>query len=114
MASIKKNLEIEQGTTFSEVINLTDANGSPIILNGYTANAAFMKNYGYSNVYIFSIAINASAGSITLNMTANQTANVPAIPYPQRYVWDLKLTDSTNVVSRPIEGYITITPAVST
>lgn len=105
----KANLVIDQGTTYTTDLNLTDENGDPLVLSGYTANSQIRKHYTSSNSVVFSTSINAVAGVITLSLTANQTANMAS----GRYVYDVELTDASNSVSRIVEGIVTVTPQVT-
>lgn len=105
----KANLVIDQGTTYTTDLNLTDENGDPLVLSGYTANSQIRKHYTSSNSVVFSTSINAVAGVITLSLTANQTANMSS----GRYVYDVELTDASNSVSRIVEGIVTVTPQVT-
>jgi hypothetical protein len=105
----KANLVIDQGTTYSTDINLTDENGDPLNLSGYSANSQIRKHYTSSNSVVFSTTINATAGVITLALSANQTSNIVS----GRYVYDIELTDVSNSVSRIVEGIVTITPQVT-
>lgn len=101
----KANLVIDQGATFSADLSLTDDNGDVMNLNGYTANSQMRKWYTSSNSTSFVTAINVATGTITLSLTANQTANLVA----GRYVYDVEVTES-GVVSRVVEGIVTVTP----
>lgn len=105
----KANIIIDQGTTFSTVINLTDDNGDAINLTGYTGDAEMRKHYTSSNSQSFSISLGGTSGTVTLSMTATQTANLT----PGRYVYDVEVTSSANVVSRIVEGIVTVTPEVT-
>jgi hypothetical protein len=105
----KANLVIDQGTTYTTDLNLTDENGDPLNLAGYSANSQIRKHYTSSNSVVFSTSINAVAGIITLSLTANQTANIVS----GRYVYDVELTDASNSVSRIVEGIVTVTPQVT-
>jgi hypothetical protein len=112
-------LNIDQGTTFSTVINLTNDDGTPMNLantgNGSpTFDCQIRKSYYSNTANTIAVAINnpATNGEITLSMDAANTANVKA----GRYLYDLKMTSystSSNVVIRVLEGIITITPQVS-
>lgn len=104
----KANLLIDQGTTYEVTLDLTDENGDVLALTGYTANSQLRKWYTSTNSTSFSTSINAEAGTITLSLTANQTANLTA----GRYVYDVEVT-SSGVISRIIEGIITVTPNVT-
>jgi hypothetical protein len=105
----KANLVIDQGTTYTTDLNLTDENGDPLVLSGYTANSQIRKHYTSSNSVVFSTSINATAGVITLSLTANQTANMAG----GRYVYDVELTDASDSISRIVEGIVTVTPQVT-
>ncbi len=105
----KANLIIDQGTTFSTIFNLADDDGDPIDLTGYTAEADIRKHYSSSNSQSFVIALGGQSGTITLSLSANQTSNMTA----GRYVYDVELINTYNVVSRVMEGIITITPQVT-
>lgn len=103
----KANLVIDQGTTFSVDLDLTDQTGDIMNLVGYTANSQMRKWYTSSNATPFSTSINASSGQITLSLSSNQTNSLTA----GRYVYDVELTETnTGVISRVVEGIVTVTP----
>lgn len=106
----KAHLVIDQASAFSTTIYLKDDNGDVLSLSGYTANAAMKKWYTSSNAIQFVATTNTDLGSITLEMTANTTANIVA----GRYVYDIHLIHSVSgTPSRVVEGYVTVTPAVT-
>lgn len=105
----KANLVIDQGSTFSSDLNLTDENGDPLTLTGYTANSQIRKWYSSTNAAAtFATTINTVSAVITLSLTANQTSNLVA----GRYVYDVEITDGT-AISRIVEGIVTVTPQVT-
>jgi hypothetical protein len=105
----KANLVIDQGTTFSTDLSLTDENGDILNLIGYSANSQVRKWYTSSNAAaVFSTSINTTSGVVTLSLTANQTSNLVA----GRYVYDVEIDDGS-VISRIVEGIITVTPQVT-
>ena len=105
----KANLVIDQGTTFSTDLYLTDDGGEPLLLAGYVANSQIRKWYTSSNPSAtFGTSINVAAGSVTLNLTSNQTSNLVS----GRYVYDVEISDGATI-SRIVEGIITVTPQVS-
>lgn len=65
--AIKANLVIDQGTTFSVDLDLTDQTGDIMNLVGYSANSQMRKWYTSSNATAFTTAINVSSGQITLS-----------------------------------------------
>ena len=105
----KANIVIDQGTTFSTVITLADENGDAINLTGYSANSQIRKHYSSSNSQSFSVSLGGSLGTVTLSLTSTQTSNLVA----GRYVYDVEVTSSSNVVSRIVEGIVTVTPQVT-
>lgn len=104
----KSNLLIDQGTTFSSIINLTDEEGNPINLSNYTGAAQMRKHYSSSNSVSFAVELTAN-GRVTLSLSANQTANIVA----GRYVYDVEVTDNLGTISRIVEGIVTVTPNVT-
>ena len=104
----KSNLVIDQGATYSVTLNLTDENGDPLDLTGFTANAMMRRWYTSLNSIVFNTSINASAGTITLELDANVTISLS----PGRYVYDVDITNS-DVVSRVVEGIVLVTPTAT-
>lgn len=106
--STKANIVIEQGTDWSVPINLTDQNGEGLIVTTFTVVASMRKYYNAAN----SISLNPTLanGSVTLSLSAVQSANIAS----GRYVYDVVLTNTSgNTVSRLVEGIVTVTPSVS-
>ena len=107
----KANIIIDQGSTFSVDLNLTDENGDILLLGGFTANSQLRRWYTSANASAtFGTYINTEAGVITLSLSSNQSANLTS----GRYVYDVELTEtSTNTVTRIVEGIATVTPQVT-
>jgi hypothetical protein len=101
---------IEQGATFNTTINVEDTAGTAINLYAYTANSQMRKSYYSSTGYtITSVVTGTANGEITLSMSAANTANLSA----GRYVYDVKITSPSSVVTRVIEGIVTVLPSVT-
>lgn len=107
--AIKANLIIDQGSTYSTVIGVTDDNDASIDLTGYSGSAQIRKHYSSSNSVPFSVGISPADGSVVLSLSSTQTSALRA----GRYVYDVELTNSSNVVSRIVEGIVTVTPQVT-
>ena len=108
MAS-KANITIDQGTTFSTDLTLTDEFGDNLDLTGYTASSQMRKWYTSSNAAAtFTTAVNVSTAAVTLSLNANQTGTITA----GRYVYDVEITNGTTT-SRIVEGIVTVTPQVT-
>lgn len=105
----KANLKIDQGSDYATTITLTDDNGDPLELLGYTGQAQIRKYYTSSVFYEFDVAINEVTGQVTLSIDSETTNSIVA----GRYVYDVELTDITGTVSRVLEGIVTITPGVT-
>lgn len=105
----KANLVIDQGSTFSTDLTLSDENGDPLVLDGYTANSQIRKWYTSVNAAAtFTASLNVQSAAITLSLTANQTSNLIA----GRYVYDVEISAGSEV-SRIVEGIVTVTPQVT-
>jgi hypothetical protein len=102
------NLLIDQGATFSTVIDLVDENGVPINLSSYTGASQLRRHYTSSNAINFTVAL-TSNGVVTLSLTANQTTSLTA----GRYLYDVEVTDNSGIVSRIVEGIVSVTPNVT-
>lgn len=108
MAS-KANITIDQGTTFSTDLTLTDEYGDNLDLTGYSANSQMRKWYTSSTVAAtFTTAVNVNTAAVTLSLTPTQTGNITA----GRYVYDVEITNGTTT-SRIVEGIVTVTPQVT-
>jgi hypothetical protein len=108
----KANINVDQGTTFTTQIDLTDENNDPIDLAAYTANAEIRRWYSSTDaaaVFTANTGTNTAAGVLTLSLSANQTSNLEY----GRYVYDVKLTDASNTITRIVEGIVTVTPRVT-
>lgn len=105
-------LYIDQGTTFNNIINLTDdLTNTPIDITGYIVRGQLRRSYYSANASanLTCTISNALNGEITISMTDSQTANIKA----GRYLFDVETVDTANTVSRVLEGIITVTPQIT-
>ena len=101
---------IEQGATFNTTITVEDTAGAAINLYGYTANSMMRKSYYSSSATTITSTVTGTAnGEITLTVSATNTAGLT----PGRYVYDVIITSSTSVVTRVVEGIVTVLPSVT-
>jgi hypothetical protein len=104
------DLLIPQGATFSRVIRWK-ADNANVNLTGYTArmqlrtSAEAITTLEDLTTENGGITLGGTAGTITLSLTATETAALPAT----RAVYDLELVSSGGVVTRLVEGVVTIT-----
>ena len=111
MAAGYQELFLEQGSDFTTSITLDDVNGDPYNLTGYTAKSQMRKSYYSTNASAeFTITIlTPTTGVLNLYLPATSTANIAA----GRYVYDVAIKDSTNSVSRVLEGIVNVLPRVT-
>lgn len=110
MATIS-NIFIDQGADFSTTVTISDSNGDALDLTGYTALAQVRKTYASTTATTFTstFASDRTTGQITISLTNTQTSDLES----GRYVWDLKITDTSSSVTRVSEGIATVNPSVS-
>lgn len=106
-------LYMDQGTTFNNIINLTDDyTNANINVAGYIIRSQMRRSYYSANAAanITCQITNAATGEITLSMSPEQTANVKA----GRYLFDVEMTNPIeNSTTRILEGIIVVTPRVT-
>ena len=104
------NIYIDQGSDFTTVISLTDANGDILNLTGYSVLSQIRKTHGSTTIAAtFTTAIVANTGQLTLTLTDVVTAAMTS----GRYVYDVLLTDASGDKTRVLEGQAILTPGVS-
>ena len=113
MATIT-NFTIDQGTTFSSVIDIDNQEAGLFQLDSYTARGKIRKSRASQSYTLFSCAISENApaqDSITISLTAEQTKRLSA----GRYVYDIEIYTSTtpqNVI-RILEGQIEVIESIT-
>jgi len=109
MAS-RTDITVDQGSTFSFAFNVNDDSNVPIdlVAGSYTSRAQMRRYYTSTNSVAFTTGI-SNTNLVTLSLDANTTANLIS----GRYVYDCEIIDSSNNVTRVIEGVATVTPEVT-
>lgn len=104
------NLYIDQGTTFSATVQVFDELGDPYNLSGFTPSAQIRRNYNTNTISatFSSNIISSSNGTISLSLTATETANLKY----GRYVYDVEISSGA-IILRPVEGIVTVYPQVT-
>lgn len=115
------NFHINQYATFEKVFIWTagfcgcgtvGATAGPVDLTGYTA-ALQIRPFPLSTTILFDasadIVLGTTNGTITLTIAATDTATFTW----WNGVYDLLLTDSSGVVTRLLQGSVTVTPGVT-
>lgn len=105
--AIKTNIVLDQGSDFLFTFDMIDDNDQTIDLSDYTGKATMRKFYTSTKGHDFKVDVNPE-GEVTLSMNSHSTSCIDS----GRYVYDCELTNSEGVVSRIIEGIVTVTPRV--
>lgn len=103
-----------KGSTFSRTLTWK-VSGSPVNLTNYTARMQARTSHISGTVVLdlttanSKITLGGAAGTITLSLTATETAAITA----QSLSYDLELVSAGGVVTRLVEGQIVLTPEVT-
>ena len=107
---------IEQGATFGQTLTLKDSSDTVINLIGYTSAEMDLRETPESSSEVLTlttansrIALGGSAGTVTLSISAADTANLTA----GDGVFDLEVVDGSSRVYRILEGTYTIRRNIS-
>jgi hypothetical protein len=108
--AIYSNLTIDQGSTFTVTIDVTDASDNILNLTGYSVAGQMRKTYESITKTDFTASVqNAGTGKVKIALTAAQTNAIAA----GRYVYDVEITSGEGIVTRVVEGQIEVTPGVT-
>ena len=108
--AIVSNLTVDQGTTFSANIDVSDESGNVQNLTGYSVAGQIRKSYDSSSYTAFTASVtNAAQGTINISLAPTVTNGMTA----GRYVYDVEITSSGGVVTRVLEGQVEVTPGVT-
>jgi hypothetical protein len=115
MAAGTLDLFVEQGSTFNYTLTLTDNVGAPIDLTGYKARMQMRRAVQAQGSLITlttengRIAITPLTGVIVLTIEAEATAQLNF----QTAVYDLEIESAGGIVTRIIQGKVTLSPEVT-
>ena len=104
------NFILEQGATFNRILTLKE-NNAVMNLTGYSVASKMRSTHDSSTVVgTFTCTIsNATGGIITMSMTNSTTGAIEE----GIYVYDLEMTSGGGVVTRLMEGTVTVNPEVT-
>ena len=111
----KYDIVCDQGATFSRQLTWLDDSSSAVNLTGYTARMQVRETVESSSTLLSlttensRIALGGTAGTITLTVTAADTAAVVA----GHYVYDLELVSGSGTVYRLVQGCFTVDAEVT-
>jgi hypothetical protein len=108
MAAIQ-NLYIDQGTTFSLAITVSDQYGEGKNLTDYTVTSQMRKSYQSATAINFTTEKTTPVdGILTISLTADQTTAIKS----GRYVYDIEIESDEETI-RVLEGIVVINPEVT-
>ena len=104
------NFYIDQGTDFSTIIVIANADGSPRDLTGYTISSHIRRGFESTNFVSFNATVhNIAAGQIRLSLSNAQTSAMKA----GRWVYDVELTSNQGLKTKPLKGLVIVEPEVT-
>lgn len=105
-------LFLDQGADFNHIIYLKDdLSNEPINVAGYIVSSQMRRSFYSQNASanIVCTITDATQGEISLSLIAEVTADL----VPDRYVFDVLVRDPGGILTRVLEGRITVTPSVT-
>tara|TARA_A100001201_G_scaffold139195_1_gene130885 strand:- start:56 stop:388 length:333 start_codon:yes stop_codon:yes gene_type:complete len=106
----RADIIIDQGTTFETVVTVTNDDGDVVDLTNYEAASQIRKHHTSSSVTAtFVITNGGTNGQLTLTLSSSATGGIES----GRYVYDVEVTTAAGVVSRVVEGIVTVNPQVT-
>jgi|TARA_E500000331_G_scaffold236542_1_gene226828 hypothetical protein len=110
MAAIPVNIVVDRHANYDVTFFITNKDGTPLNMTGYTGEAAFKTSYtSTSSVAVPLVFVNRTAGEIGISMNSTETGALDR----RRYVYDILLTAPTGYKTRVIEGLVEVNPGVS-
>jgi len=110
MAAIPVNIVVDRYANFDVTFFITNKDGTPLNMVGYTGEASFKSSYSSStSIAVPLVFVNRTSGEIGISMTAAETGVLDR----RRYVYDILLTSPQGYKTRVIEGLVEVTPGVS-
>jgi hypothetical protein len=109
--ALQKNLTLDQGADYSVRLEISTSNGSPLDVETYNVKSQMRHSYYSANaVAEFSSTKEDSAnGIIILSLTNEQTTLIS----PGRYYYDVIIKNQSNVITRVLEGSMSVLPSVT-
>ena len=114
MGATTYDILIEQGATYSQLVTYKES-GVAVNLTGYTARMQVRSTLESASTVVElttangRIALGGAAGTITLTISATDTAALTA----GRGVYDLELVSGSGIVTRLLQGVATISRNVT-
>ena len=108
--AIIQNLTIDQDADFTQTLTVKDSTGTVVDITGQTVTSKIRKTHLSTSATAFTTAIvSGTDGTCSITLTDTVTSGLTE----GRYVWDLTTTDGSSLVTRRLEGRVTVTPSVT-
>ena len=107
--TIRKDLMINQGETYSASLFIEDDADAPVNLTGYSGASQMRRHPSALIAYNFNVVISGNAGIVTLSLSSQASTAMPA----GRYVYDTKITDSQGKVTVICHGIAEVIAGVT-
>lgn len=107
------NIRCDQGSTLERVITVTQSDGTPVDLSGYSARMQVRRRLGSEDTLLDltteggEIVLGGEDGTIAISISATQTAEVP-----RSGVYDLELVNGPTV-TKILRGQFILQPEVT-
>lgn len=107
------DIEIDAGATFQLQVLWRDSDGDPINLTGYSARMHIRRTVEAEDIDVeltsgSGMTLGGTAGTIDIEIDDATTSGLSG-----SYVYDLELESGGGVVSRVIQGAVTVNPEVT-
>lgn len=114
MTAANNNFVIDQGADWFVTFVYKDSAGTAINLTGYSAALQVRDTYADATTVLSltstsGITITPLTGTLAVRATAAQTGAIDAGPY----VYDLEITSAGGIVTRLVQGKISVSPQVT-
>lgn len=109
MAIPALNITIDKGIDYDSTFTVTNPDGTPAVLTGYSAVAKLKKYPGDTTSYSFSVSITAATGLVNIRMSAAVTSTLDE----GRHYYDVVITAPSGTVKKVVEGMALVKPSVS-
>ena len=104
------NLYVDQGSSYRNFITVSNSDGTPLDLAGYTVASQMRKSYASSVAYNFTASIsNPAAGRVKIELSSAQSRDIPA----GKYLYDVEVANPQGERTRVVEGMVIVTPEVT-
>lgn len=121
MSAGARDILLEVGAEFSELLQLKDSDGSPIDITGCSFKAQVRENYSAAEALLeLTCEIDDGPnGYLLMSASHVDTASLPVDPAQSPllqvtdYVWSLEMTDNAGNVQRLLQGVAQVSPEVT-